>query len=395
MIERSLALGALRRIAIGRLHEYAARPRVGAGGISLAEFCRGGRTPAEAAGRFSWEPAVTRRLFNALEGSGVFAPGTNAGLFKTNEAFTPPAPDELSRWMDSGIEGISGIRSFQEISKESVGLGSIASLDSMDPEKDYDSLVILWYCRFILARFMSEEAVSASLSSGRSHASRVLGVGSDCLFDHYQSSPLILATFAASFSALNAGANQFAAAELDPRPGDSILDVGGGAGGLAAAIAARHPACTIDIYDHPLSRPVLESIESHWTGPYRDRIRREYGDLPKNTGGGLSGLAAGKRYDLVLLSWIFPDWDDGVCAGILGRARRHLKPGGRIALLDKYKGDKPSFVDVADFILFLMTGGQERSLDECRAIIQSAGMGIREHRINPTGRDILFLGDAA
>lgn len=388
-MNRIAALGALRAFLIGRLHSFAQKPRKDAG--SLLDFLARPATSLDVSSRFGWDEAATKRVLKALEGAGILAGGRPDGRRAVNPDFTAPPVDDVQEWMNLGGAGFLALRSYSEVKASRIGLASLPSLRGIDLDSDPEARGLLWFCRFVLSRFLSEETIVDTLKTGRCRASVVLGMSTDQIFNHYPQQPILLATFAASFSTMNREANGFAATASRLPKNAKVLDVGGGVGGLAAALAASETTARIDIYDHPDSAPVLGPLEGGWIGPFGGRIKRLYGDLFLSEDGGFAGLSSRRDYDRVFLAWVLNDWNDEQCVGILRRAARQLAPQGEVVVLEKLRSDEASYTDVADFVLFLITGGRERSLPEYEALFAAADLDLSKLCRNAAGRDVMML----
>ena len=103
-----------------------------------------------------------------------------------------------------------------------------------------------------------------------------------------------------------------------------VLDVGGGSGGYAIALARAAPQARIEVLD--LAEVVPLTARYVATAGLSDRVRTRVGDLNADD--------FGAGYDLVLISAICHMNGPAGNADLIRRAARALAPGGRVVVLD-------------------------------------------------------------
>ena len=132
----------------------------------------------------------------------------------------------------------------------------------------------------------------------------------------------------ASFiAAMHANSTQRApalVAALDLSGVRRVLDVGGGSGGYAIALARAVPGLRIEVLD--LADVVPLTTRYVAAAGVADRVRARVGDLNVDD--------FGTGYDLVLISAICHMNGPAANADLIRRAARALAPGGRVAVLD-------------------------------------------------------------
>ncbi len=106
------------------------------------------------------------------------------------------------------------------------------------------------------------------------------------------------------------------------RPGERLLDLGGGPGTYAVAWARRYPDASVALFDTRgtirITRRILE--EKGASG----MVRLIEGDFFAD--------AIGGPYDFVWISQILHAYSDAECRALLRKVRRALAPGGRAAV---------------------------------------------------------------
>ncbi|MGB9907544.1 MAG: class I SAM-dependent methyltransferase [Candidatus Saccharicenans sp.] len=112
--------------------------------------------------------------------------------------------------------------------------------------------------------------------------------------------------------------------ELSLAAGDSILDLGCGTGrNVSLMLEKLGPAGKIKGLD--LLPEMQEQFEKRFEKEPRVTFRKQRIDVP---------FDLGEKFDLVFISFVLHGFPPAVREIILDNAVRHLKPGGRLAILD-------------------------------------------------------------
>jgi acetylserotonin N-methyltransferase len=145
-----------------------------------------------------------------------------------------------------------------------------------------------------------------------------------------------------------------------------LLDVGGGSGCYAIAVAQRFPEARCTVMDLPA---VCEAAQRYIVdGEVADRVDTVAVDMlraPWPTG-----------YDGILLSNVLHDWDRETNVGLARAAFRALEPGGRIfvhEMLADDHGSAPVTTAAFSVLMLLSTKGKQYSLAELRVILEGEG----------------------
>lgn len=152
-----------------------------------------------------------------------------------------------------------------------------------------------------------------------------------------------------------------------------LMDVGGGHGAFLAAVAARHPALDLALFDLP---PVAAHARTLLAARGLERIAVHGGSFRDDP------LPAGA--DLVSLVRILHDHDDGVVRHLLAAVRAALSPGGRLLIAEPMAGT-PGAEAMGDayfgLYLWAMGSGRPRTAAAYRAMLAAAGFArVREVR---------------
>ncbi len=154
-----------------------------------------------------------------------------------------------------------------------------------------------------------------------------------------------------------------------------LVDVGGGNGTLAAAIAGAHPhlyASILDRVDAEEAAGLL--IHSRDIG---SRCRFVVGDFFVELPAGL---------DVYLLKSILHNWDDAACARILWSCAQAAAPGAWLLLVERVRPRRlrPRHHDAGvartDLNMLIGLGGRERTLEEFSVLLAAAGFELKAVR---------------
>lgn len=151
------------------------------------------------------------------------------------------------------------------------------------------------------------------------------------------------------------------------RPGERVLDLGGGPGTYALAWAAASPDAVITVFDTPGTLRVTRKIlrEKGAEG----RVRLLEGDFLVDPTGG--------PYDFVWISQILHAYSEGDCHKLLRRVRAALAPGGRVAvqefLLSGSKTSPPGPVFFSVHMVAVTEGGRAYTAREIAAMLKASG----------------------
>ncbi|MFF2659056.1 methyltransferase [Kitasatospora sp. NPDC058032] len=190
-------------------------------------------------------------------------------------------------------------------------------------------------------------------------------------FDHFAKDERTAAVFHVGMAAMSDQENAPIAAAPDFPPSGTVVDIGGGHGGLLLEVLRRNPGLEGVLYDrsHVLAGNRLGAhpeITGRWTV--------QEGDF----------FAAVPTGDVLMLKRITHDWDDDACVTLLGHCARALRPGGRVLVLDAVvpPGNEPHQSKDLDLMMMASLTGRERSAGDFAELFARAG--LRLSRVIPT-----------
>ena len=155
----------------------------------------------------------------------------------------------------------------------------------------------------------------------------------------------------------------------------TLVDVGGGQGGLLAAALTAVPGLRGVLFDRPEVLPGAEAFLA--AAGVRERCDLVGGDF-------LAELPPGG--DAYVLAVVVHDWPDEQAVAILRTCHRAMAPGARVWLVEQVlaPGDANDRVKFGDLLMLVTFGAKERTAEEYRALLEAAGFaGVAVHAGEP------------
>lgn len=147
----------------------------------------------------------------------------------------------------------------------------------------------------------------------------------------------------------------------------ALLDVAGGSGIYACALAARNPHLKAAVFE----RPPVDRIAR------KGILKRGLADRVDVIAGDMFEAELPSGFDVVLLSNVLHDWDDPVAEALLAKAARSLPSGGLLLVHDAFlDANKMGPLPVAMYSALLMhsTEGRCFSVGEMRVWLERYGL---------------------
>lgn len=216
-----------------------------------------------------------------------------------------------------------------------------------------------------------------SLETGRSGFTESAGMP---LFDHLATHPDEAALFSQAMSGLNSAEAPAVADAYDFSRFATIVDVGGAAGQVLAAILSRHAGPCGILFDQP-----------HVVGHASALLKASGVESRVTIASGNFFEAIPTGADAYVLSHIIHDWTDDQCATILGHCRKAIAPGGRLLIVEMVvpAGDTPHLGKIYDMVMLVFPGGQERTELEYASLLDRSG--FRLNRVVPTASPVSIV----
>jgi len=187
------------------------------------------------------------------------------------------------------------------------------------------------------------------------------------VWKYFAQNPEDAAVFNDSMSGMTAAANEAILSLFDFSNFKTVVDIGGGHGGLITTILKANPNAKGVLFDAPQvvegAGPKLEQAG------VADRCQVVAGDFFK-------AVPAGG--DAYVMKWIIHDWEDEKAIAILKNCRAQMKPDARLIIVDCVvpEGNEPHFAKTFDLNMMVMTGGKERTAAEFEKLVSAAGFKL-------------------
>ncbi len=187
-------------------------------------------------------------------------------------------------------------------------------------------------------------------------------------FDYLASHPEANASFDAAMAVFSGPENGIIAAAYDFGQFARIVDVGGGTGGLIAAILSAHPGVHGVLFDQPQVVANMTGVEVLTD---RERCEPIGGDFFESVP---------PAADAYVMKRILHDWDDEAAIRLLMRCREAMKTDARVLVIDAVMqaGNAPDPNKFMDVSIMALTRGRERSEANFRRLFAEAGLRCTE-----------------
>ena len=207
-----------------------------------------------------------------------------------------------------------------------------------------------------------------TVRTGANSSERMLGMP---LFDYYAAHPNESGIHDEAMRAFSASHAKMLLDVADFRPGEVVVDVGGGSGELLAAVMAASPGLRGVLFDLP--NVVEHSGHVLSAGKVAERCAVEGGSFFERIPG---------NGDTYLLKQVLHDWDDERALAILRRCRSSMSPNARLLIMERKMPEiaeqgiatETFFTDLE--MLVMTSGGRERTEGEFSKLLEQAGFKL-------------------
>ncbi|MFD5899830.1 methyltransferase [Streptomyces sp. NPDC060366] len=173
------------------------------------------------------------------------------------------------------------------------------------------------------------------------------------------------AAFNSSMAAASEALSDDIAEALDFSQAKSVVDVGGGRGGLLCSVLRRNPHMTGTLFD--LENVVAGHVLD--TPDLADRWRAEAGDFFDSVPSGA---------DVYFLKHVLASWPDEQCVSILRTCRGAMPAHGRLLVVNPMipAGNEPHFGKTVDMMMMTVLNGRNRTRAEYEDLLTQAGFDV-------------------
>jgi hypothetical protein len=189
----------------------------------------------------------------------------------------------------------------------------------------------------------------------------------DDVWGYFRNNPEDAEVFNNSMSGVTAAVNETLRSLYDFSRFDTVVDIGGGHGGLITEILKSNTNTKGILFDAP--EVISGAKERIASAGISDRCETVGGDFFK-------AVPAGG--DAYVMKWILHDWDDERALIILKNCRAQMKPDSRLIIVDCVvpETSEPHFSKFIDINMLVMTGGKERTAKEFAGLLSAAGFKL-------------------
>ncbi|HEV2490714.1 MAG TPA: methyltransferase [Candidatus Acidoferrales bacterium] len=217
-----------------------------------------------------------------------------------------------------------------------------------------------------------------SIETGKSAREKVFGTGAFEYLDQHQEQARI---FDDAMTTLSATIGPAVAAAYDFSQWGSVMDVGGGNGILLASTLKAHPKLQGVLADLP---HVLERARErgYLGGELRSRAKMTECDFFREVPSGCRAY---------VMKSVIHDWEDEKARHILANCRRSVPADGALLLVEwaLTGSNQPSPGKIVDVAMLVLTGGKERTTEEYRELLASAGFRLNKVVPTPSGMIVI------
>lgn len=203
-----------------------------------------------------------------------------------------------------------------------------------------------------------------SVKTGKPAFNHHYGIG---YFDYITKNQQLSQSFDLGMANLSAKENSLIANSFDFSTYRSIVDLGGGIGGLLAEILKKNPLSHGVVYELPHLMDRVEPFLQEQGVASRGKFASGsfFQSIPENS-------------DLYMLKRILHDWDDQSCIRILKNCQKAMMPTSRLLIIDAVMPEGNISHESKDFDLFMLAlfGGQERTQNEWRQLLDASNLRL-------------------
>lgn len=185
-------------------------------------------------------------------------------------------------------------------------------------------------------------------------------------YDHLAGDPATGPAYNDGMAAFSALVSNDVTTAYDFPDNATIVDVGGGQGGLLRSILRRNPSLTGILFDLPsvVENHVLDEPD------LAGRWQAEGGDFFEEVPAG----------DIYVLKHVFASWPDADCLKLLSTCRKAVPDDGRVLVINGVipPGNDPHPGKTIDVLMMALLHGRERTLPEYEALLEAAGFTVSQ-----------------
>lgn len=227
------------------------------------------------------------------------------------------------------------------------------------------------------SRWRSYGHMYYSVQTGKPAFNKIYGQG---YFDTIAQDQQKAAQFDEGMRNISQEENRQIVESYDFSPYKTIMDIGGGKGGLLAEILKNNSSAYGTLYDLP---HVMSSAQDYLSS---QNLETRFVCLP---GSFFEKIDGGR--DLYVLKRILHDWSDEDCIKILSNCRESMNKNSKLLIIEAIvaTGNTKDFAKDVDLAMLVLFGGKERTENEWQMLLQAANLKLLHIHKTPSMLSIL------
>ncbi|WP_213289224.1 methyltransferase [Bradyrhizobium sp. sGM-13] len=207
-----------------------------------------------------------------------------------------------------------------------------------------------------------------SVRTGESGTRRVYGVGT---FEYLAANPDEAVIFNAAMAENTRRVTELLVSTYDFSQFQNMVDIGGGNGTLMAAILAANAGARGAVFDLPSG--IAQAPQYLADAGVATRCETIAGDFFRSVP---------EAADAYILKYVIHDWDDAQSVEILSNCRKAMHQTSKVLLIERVMPERMvatpihQRIAMADMNMLAMPGGQERTEQEYRKLLETAGLTL-------------------
>lgn len=273
--------------------------------------------------------------------------------------------DELS--LTRALRALAGFGAFHEVSPGVFANSPVSDFFRNRPGGLRNSALFYSSDHFL----KSATALGHSVATGKSATTHVFG---ESVWEHYRKRPEEGETFNRALAEIRGDEHQQIADAYDWAEMNTVVDVGGGAGSLLAAILEKQKTARGVLIEQPDVLPDADRILSQ--RGVRERCHLSAGNFFES----LSAVG-----DVWTVCQVLHDWPDADCRRILARCHEAMRATDRLLIIEMLTTPcQPNVpVGLIDMGMLMYFGeARQRTVDEYKKLFDSTGFALS--RVVPT-----------
>ncbi|WP_083218782.1 methyltransferase [Bradyrhizobium icense] len=213
------------------------------------------------------------------------------------------------------------------------------------------------------------------MRTGESGTRRVYGVGT---FEYLAANPDEAVIFNAAMAENTRRLTELLVSTYDFSRFQNMVDIGGGNGALMAAILAANAGVHGAVFDLPSG--IAQAPRCLADAGVGMRCEAIAGDFFRSVP---------EAADAYILKYVIHDWDDAQSVKILSNCRKAMHQSSKVLLIERVMPERMDATPIcqriamADMNMLAMPGGQERTEQEYRILLEAAGLSLERTTAMP------------